>query len=276
MTPQPAAVMPLAPFKVAALQMVSTPRVAENIDTAAALIAQAAMLGAKLVVLPEYFGILGMKDTDKVAVRESDGSGPLQDFLAAVAARHGVWVVGGSVPLSCDEPGKVLNTTLVYDDKGRRVARYDKIHLFGFESGTERYQESATIVPGSTPVALDTPLGRLGLSICYDLRFPELYRALAADIIVVPAAFTATTGRAHWELLLRARAVENLAWVIAAAQGGRHENGRETWGQSMVIDPWGNVLACQAKGAGIVIAQIDPAFQQKMRASLPALGHRIM
>ena len=276
MTPQPAAVMPLAPFKVAALQMVSTPRVAENIATAAALIAQAAMLGAKLVVLPEYFGILGMKDTDKVAVRESDGSGPLQDFLAAVAARHGVWVVGGSVPLSCDEPGKVLNTTLVYDDKGRRVARYDKIHLFGFESGTERYQESATIVPGSTPVALDTPFGRLGLSICYDLRFPELYRALAADIIVVPAAFTATTGRAHWELLLRARAVENLAWVIAAAQGGRHENGRETWGQSMVIDPWGNVLACQAKGAGIVIAQIDPAFQQKMRASLPALGHRIM
>ena len=276
MTPEPAAVMPLAPFKVAALQMVSTPRVAENIATAAALIAQAAMLGAKLVVLPEYFGILGMKDTDKVAVRESDGSGPLQDFLAAVAARHGVWVVGGSVPLSCDEPGKVLNTTLVYDDKGRRVARYDKIHLFGFESGTERYQESATIVPGSTPVALDTPLGRLGLSICYDLRFPELYRALAADIIVVPAAFTATTGRAHWELLLRARAVENLAWVIAAAQGGRHENGRETWGQSMVIDPWGNVLACQAKGAGIVIAQIDPAFQQKMRASLPALGHRIM
>ena len=276
MTPEPASAMSLAPFKVAALQMVSTPRVAENIATAAALIAQAAMLGATLVVLPEYFGILGMKDTDKVAVRESDGSGPLQDFLAAVAARHGVWVVGGSVPLSCDEPGKVLNTTLVYDDKGRRVARYDKIHLFGFESGTERYQESATIVPGSTPVALDTPFGRLGLSICYDLRFPELYRALAADIIVVPAAFTATTGRAHWELLLRARAVENLAWVIAAAQGGRHENGRETWGQSMVIDPWGNVLACQAKGAGIVIAQIDPAFQQKMRVSLPALGHRIM
>ena len=276
MTLEPASVMPLAPFKVAALQMVSTPRVAENIATAAALIAQAAMLGAKLVVLPEYFGILGMKDTDKVAVRESVGSGPLQDFLAAVGARHGVWVVGGSVPLCCDEPGKVLNTTLVYDDKGRRVARYDKIHLFGFESGTERYQESATIVPGSTPVALDTPFGRLGLSICYDLRFPELYRALAADIIVVPAAFTATTGRAHWELLLRARAVENLAWVIAAAQGGQHENGRETWGQSMVIDPWGNVLACQAKGAGIVIAQIDPAFQQKMRASLPALGHRVM
>ena len=276
MTPEPASAMPLAPFKVAALQMVSTPRVAENIATATALIAQAAMLGARLVVLPEYFGILGMKDTDKVAVRESDGSGPLQDFLAAVSARHGVWVVGGSVPLSCDEPGKVLNTTLVYDDKGRRVARYDKIHLFGFESGTERYQESATIVPGSTPVAFDTPFGRLGLSICYDLRFPELYRALAADIIAVPAAFTATTGRAHWELLLRARAVENLAWVIAAAQGGRHENGRETWGQSMVIDPWGNVLACQAKGAGIVIAEIDPAFQQKMRASLPALGYRIM
>lgn len=266
----------LASFKVAALQMVSTPRVAENIVVAGELIAQAAMLGAKLVVLPEYFGILGMKDTDKVAVREADGKGPLQDFLAAAAAKHGVWVVGGSVPLASAEPGKVLNTTLVYDDKGNRAARYDKIHLFGFESGTERYQESATIAPGCAPVALDTPFGRLGLTICYDVRFPELYRALAADIIVVPSAFTATTGRAHWELLLRARAVENLAWVVAAAQGGRHENGRETWGHSMVIDPWGGVLACHAKGAGIAIAEIEPAFQQKMRASLPALTHRVM
>ena len=264
------------PFKVAALQMVSTPRVAENIATAGVLIEQAAALGAKLVVLPEYFGIMGMQDTDKVAVRESDGRGPLQDFLAAAAARHGVWVVGGSVPLECDEPGKVLNTTLVFDERGRRAARYDKIHLFGFESGNERYEESATIAPGCTPVALDTPFGRLGLSICYDVRFPELYRALAADIIVVPAAFTATTGRAHWELLLRARAVENLAWVVAAAQGGRHENGRETFGHSMLIDPWGKVLASRAGGSGVVIAEIDPAFQQKMRASLPALAHRVM
>jgi nitrilase len=256
--------------------MVSTPRVGDNIATAGRLIAQAAALGAKLVVLPEYFGIMGMKDTDKVAMRESDGEGPLQDFLAAAAAQHGVWLVGGSVPLISPEPGKVLNTTLVFDDKGARVARYDKIHLFGFESGKERYQESATIAPGAAPVALDTPFGRLGLSICYDVRFPELYRALAADIIVVPAAFTATTGRAHWELLLRARAVENLAWVVAAAQGGVHENGRETFGHSMVVDPWGKVLACQAGGEGIAIAEVDPAYQKKMRASLPALAHRVM
>lgn len=264
------------PFKVAALQMVSTPRVADNIATAGELISQAAMLGAKLLVLPEYFGILGMKDTDKVAAREVDGKGPLQDFLANAAARHGVWLVGGSVPLECAQAGKVLNTTLVFDDTGRRVARYDKIHLFGFESSKERYEESATIAAGGTPVALDTPFGRLGLSICYDVRFPELYRMLAADIIVVPAAFTATTGRAHWELLLRARAVENLAWMIAAAQGGRHENGRETFGHSMVIDPWGKVLACQAQGTGIALAQIDPALQKELRASLPALRHRVM
>jgi len=187
-----------------------------------------------------------------------------------------MWVVGGSVPLECADPGRVLNTTLVFDDSGRRVARYDKIHLFGFESGKERYRESTTIVPGDQPVAIDTPFGRLGLSICYDVRFPELYRALAADIIVVPSAFTATTGRAHWELLLRARAVENLAWVLAAAQGGVHENGRETFGHSMVIDPWGKVLACQASGEGVVIAEIDPAYQAKVRASLPALDHRVM
>ncbi|MEI6301810.1 MAG: carbon-nitrogen hydrolase family protein [Betaproteobacteria bacterium] len=266
----------MKPFKVAALQMVSTPRVAGNIAVAGELIAQAAMLGAKLVVLPEYFGIMGLKDTDKIAVREADGSGPLQGFLAGAAAKHGVWVVGGSIPLECAVPGKVLNTTLVYDDSGRRVARYDKIHLFGFEAGKERYDESATIAPGCTPVALDTPFGRLGLSICYDLRFPEVYRALHADLIVVPAAFTATTGRAHWELLLRARAVENLAWVVAAAQGGVHENGRETFGHSMVVDPWGGVLACQARGAGVVIAEIDPAVQKKMRTSLPALQHRVM
>ena len=262
--------------RIAGVQMASGPYVEANLNEARRLIAMAVAQGAKLVALPEYFAIMGMKDHDKVKVREEPGTGPIQQFLSQTAKKHKIWLVGGSVPMASDNPDKVRNTTLVYDDKGRRVARYDKIHLFGFESGTERYQESATIVPGSTPVALDTPLGRLGLSICYDLRFPELYRALAADIIVVPAAFTATTGRAHWELLLRARAVENLAWVIAAAQGGRHENGRETWGQSMVIDPWGNVLACQAKGAGIVIAQIDPAFQQKMRASLPALGHRVM
>jgi predicted amidohydrolase len=264
------------PFKIAALQMVSTPRVADNLATAGELIAQAAMLGARLAALPEYFGIMGMKDTDKIKVREADGKGPIQDFLANAAARHGIWIVGGSVPLECADAGKVLNSTLVYDDKGHRVARYDKIHLFGFESGSERYQESETIEAGCTPVALDTPFGRLGLTICYDVRFPELYRKLAADIILVPAAFTATTGRAHWELLLRARAVENLAWVVAAAQGGRHENGRETFGHSMVIDPWGNVLACQAHGAGVVVAEIDPAFQKKMRGSLPALEHRVM
>jgi predicted amidohydrolase len=267
----------IAPFKIAAVQMVSTPNVEENLAAAGELVAQAAGQGAKLVALPEYFCILGMRQGDKVAAREKDGAGPIQEFLAAAAARHGVWLVGGSVPLECADAAKVRNSCLVYDAGGRRVARYDKIHLFGLELGAERYDEANTIEPGDKPTAIDTPFGRIAISVCYDVRFPELYRALAPmDLILVPSAFTATTGRAHWETLLRARAIENLAWVIAPAQGGRHVNGRETHGHSMVVDPWGKIVAERATGPGVVVAEIDPAFQAKMRASLPVLAHRVI
>lgn len=265
------------PFKVAAVQMVSEPSVEANLSAAGVLIDRAAQMGARLVALPEYFCLFGMRDRDKVAVREADGDGPIQRFLSESAARHGIWLVGGSVPLAAPDPGKVMNSCLVFDEHGRRVARYDKIHLFGFETGGERYDEAATIEAGAVPIALDSPFGRLGLSICYDVRFPELYRRLApVDIILVPSAFTATTGRVHWEILLRARAIENLAYVIAPAQGGRHPNGRETHGHTMVIDPWGSVLACQPKGPGVVMAEIDPAYRAELRASLPALEHRVL
>lgn len=265
------------PFRVGLIQMVSTPAVAENLESAATLIAQAAAQGAKLVALPEYFCILGLRDTDKVAAKEKDGVGPIQEFLAATARRHGIWLVGGSVPLECADPGKVRNSCLVYDREGRRVARYDKIHLFGLELGAERFDEARTIEAGTVPCAIDSPFGRIAISVCYDVRFPELYRALAPmDIILVPSAFTATTGRAHWEALLRARAIENLAWVLAPAQGGTHPNGRQTHGHSMVVDPWGKVVAERASEAGVVMADIDPAFQAKMRRSLPALTHRVL
>ena len=263
--------------RVAAVQMVSTPRVDENLRTAAALIAEAAAQGATLVALPEYFPIMGLRDSDKVDVREADGVGPIQDFLAATAREHGIWLVGGSLPLIASAPDKVLNTTLVYDPQGERVARYDKIHLFGFQKGKEYYNESASIEAGRLPVAFDTPFGRVGLSICYDLRFPELYRALGAtDLLVIPAAFTETTGRAHWEILLRARAIENQCYVLAVAQGGKHENGRETHGNSMLIDPWGEILARRDKGAGVVIGDLDHARIAEVRTSLPALKHRVM
>ena len=269
--------MSAAPFRVALVQMVSTPIVAENLVAAARLIAEAAAQGAKLVALPEYFCILGMRDTDKVAAREHEGAGAIQDFLAQAAKRHGIWLVGGSVPLASADPGKVRNSCLVYDAEGRCVARYDKIHLFGLDLGAERFDEARTIEAGGAPLAIDSPFGRIALSVCYDVRFPELYRALApVDIILVPSAFTATTGRAHWEPLLRARAIENLAWVLAPAQGGTHPNGRQTHGHSMVVDPWGKVVAERATGEGVLVADIDPAFQAKMRRSLPALTHRVL
>ena len=264
-------------FKVAAVQMVSEPEVQANLAVAGELIAQAAGEGAQLVALPEYFCILGLRDRDKVAVREADGHGPIQDFLAETAARNKVWLVGGSAPLECADPNKVKNTCLVFDDAGRRVARYDKIHLFGFEFGTERFQESRTIEPGSEVVTVDAPFGRLGLSICYDLRFPEMYRKMGVvDLILVPSSFTATTGKAHWEMLLRARAVENQAYVLAPAQGGHHKNGRDTYGHSMIIDPWGKVLAVLASGPGVITAEIDHAEIARVRQSLPALTHRVM
>ncbi|MCB1965689.1 MAG: carbon-nitrogen hydrolase family protein, partial [Candidatus Accumulibacter sp.] len=230
-----------------------------------------------LVALPEYFAIMGMNDGDKVRVREHDGHGPIQDFLAASAREHGIWLIGGSLPLLADSPDKVLNSSVAYNPQGERVARYDKIHLFGFRQGAEAYDESATIQAGREPVAFATPFGRIGLSICYDLRFPELYRALGVtELLVVPAAFTETTGRAHWEILLRARAIENQCYVLAVAQGGRHENGRETHGNSMLIDPWGEILDRKLKGPGIVVGTLEHERLTSVRANLPALKHRVM
>lgn len=263
--------------RVAAVQMVSTPRVAENLKTAERLVAKAVAQGAQLVALPEYFPIMGLSDADKFSVREADGQGAIQSFLAETARRHGIWLVGGSLPLVSAEAGKVLNSCLVFDPLGERVARYDKIHLFGFQKGTERYNESATIEAGSQPMVFDAPFGRVGVSICYDIRFPELYRAQGAvDLQIIPAAFTETTGRAHWEILLRARAIENQCYVLAVAQGGVHENGRETHGNSMLIDPWGVILDRLPKGPGIVIGDVDHARIADIRASLPALKHRVM
>ena len=268
---------PSAPFRVAAVQTVSGPDIEKNLADCAALIAEAAYGGARLVGLPEYFGIIGMRDRDKVVAREAPGDGPIQQFLADTARRHKVWLVGGSVPLACDDPDKVWNASLVYDDGGNAVARYDKIHLFGFDNGREKYSEERTIAHGSRVVTVDSPFGRIGLSICYDLRFPELYRAFGdVDLIFVPSAFTETTGAAHWEPLLRARAIENMAYVVAPAQGGVHPNGRETHGHSMVIDPWGRILAQRAKEPGVVLADIDPALQREARSMLPALTHRTL
>ena len=263
--------------RVAAVQMVSTPRVDENLKAAETLIAQAVAQGAQLVALPEYFPIMGLSDADKFNVREVDGDGAIQEFLSTTARRHSIWLVGGSIPLVSTEAGKVLNSCLVFDPQGERVARYDKIHLFGFQKGAERYNESATIEAGSQPVVFDAPFGRIGVSICYDIRFPELYRAQGAvDLQIIPAAFTETTGRAHWEILLRARAIENQCYVLAVAQGGKHENGRETHGNSMLIDPWGVILDRLPKGPGIVIGDVDHARISDIRASLPTLKHRVM
>lgn len=262
--------------RIAAIQMISAAEVAPNLKTAARLIAEAAAAGAQLVALPEYFPVIGPSDAIRLAVREPDGAGPLQDFLAAAAARHGIWLVGGSIPLLANDPAKLLNSCLVYDPSGRRVARYDKIHLFGFARGAERYDEAETIEAGpARPVTFDTPFGRVGLGICYDLRFPELFRAMGpVDLIVLPAAFTETTGRAHWEILLRARAIENQCYLLAAAQGGQHPSGRMTHGNSAIVDPWGELLARLDKGEGVVAAELDPERIAEIRTSLPALRHR--
>ena len=257
--------------------MASGPNVEGNLREAARLIERAVGQGAQLVALPEHFGIMGMREEDKVSVREKEGSGPIQDFLAATAKRHGIWLVGGSVPLECSAPDKVRNSSMLFDSTGRVVARYDKIHLFGFEMGDEHYSEQRTIEPGDRVVTVGSPFGRIGLSVCYDLRFPELYRAMkAVDIIFVPSAFTETTGRAHWETLIRARAIENLAYVVAPAQGGYHVNGRETHGDSMIVDPWGVVLDRLHRGSGVVVAGINLQHLQRLRQSLPALTHRTL
>ncbi len=267
-------------MKIAALQMVSTADWARNAEAAAQGVARAADAGAQLVLLPEYFCILGQRDTDKLALAEPGGDGPIQHFLADTARHHGVWLVGGTLPIR-HTATQALNRCCVFAPDGRAVTHYDKVHLFGFDNGTERYDEGRTLQAGTRPVSFDASVGdetvRVGLSICYDLRFPELYRALMnppCDLLCVPAAFTHTTGEKHWEVLLRARAIENQCYVLASAQGGRHENGRRTWGHSMVIDPWGEVIDRLPEGEGLVMADLSHERIEQVRAQLPALQHR--
>ena len=264
-------------MKIAALQMVSAPNVDRNLETARRLIAEAAGAGAALVALPEYFCFMGRADRDKLAVAEGPGAGPIQRALAEAARTHRVWVIGGTLPLQSREPERVLNANCVYAPDGSLAARYDKMHLFRYDNGRERYDEGRVLLPGAEPVAFEAEGLRVGLSVCYDLRFPELYRALMeppCDLLSVPSAFTHTTGLAHWELLLRARAVENQCYVIAPAQGGLHENGRRTFGHSMIVDPWGEVLGVLPEGEGVVFADIDRDRIAAVRKQLPALDHR--
>jgi predicted amidohydrolase len=269
-------------MKVAALQMVSTATVQDNLAAAGRLVAQAAAQGCELVVLPENFCFMGRRDTDKLAVREAAGDGPIQSFLAGAAREHGVWLVGGTLPLAAGDDRHVRNTSLAFSPQGERVARYDKIHLFWFDNGRERFEESRTVEPGQEPVAFTLPsrdgqAWRVGLSVCYDLRFPELYRRLQADLLLVPSAFTHVTGQAHWEPLLRARAIENLAYVLAPAQGGVHETGRRTWGHSLAVDAWGQVVAQREEdGEDVVVAELDRARLEAWRRQLPALEHRVL
>ena len=270
----------------ATIQMVSAMSLQANLEAAHALLVQAAREGAELAVLPEYFCLMGHRESDKLAVRETFGDGAIQRFLADTARELGLWIVGGTLPLRTQaDADRVRNTSLAFSPSGECVARYDKIHLFSFDNGRERYDEARVIEPGDRPVsfelvARDGRRWRIGLSVCYDLRFPELYRQLAAqgaDVLLVPSAFTYTTGQAHWETLLRARAIENLAWVLAAAQGGRHENGRRTWGHSMAVDPWGAVMGLRAEeGAGVVLATLEPQQLERVRSQLPALSHRVL
>lgn len=265
--------------KCAAIQMASSPNIRSNLIAAERLIEEAANAGAKLAALPENFALMGDHELDKVKVKEIDGSGPIQDFLASVAKKYALWVVGGTIPIAGDADNKVRATCLVYNDRGERVARYDKMHLFDVNvPGTDEiYRESDSIEAGNEPVVIDTPFGRLGLAVCYDLRFPEFFRNMSkqgVEILVIPSAFTAETGAAHWELLLRARAVENLCYVIAPNQGGFHLNGRRTFGHSMIIDPWGVVLDCYKTGNGFVCADINPERLEKVRGSFPVLHHR--
>jgi nitrilase len=262
-------------FRIAAVQMVSGPEVGPNLEAAGALIAAAAAAGAQLVALPENFYIIGRHEGDKVKAREKDGAGPIQEFLSTAARKHGVWLVGGTAPIETADPSRIRSACLVYDDAGKRVARYDKMHVFRFESGDERYDEARTVEPGERALAIDSPFGRLALSVCYDVRFPELYRALGEfDLMFVPSAFTVPTGAAHWETLLRARAIESQAYVVAPAQGGIHAGGRATYGHTMVVGPWGEVLGMRTEGEGTVLAEIDLDLIKEVRAKLPALSNR--
>ncbi len=266
-------------MKVAAIQMVSGISLDHNLAQAHELLDQARLAGAELAVLPEYFCFMGHNDRDKLLLAETPGLGTVQDYLSDTAREFGLWIVGGTLPMATEDPHHAANASVVYNPKGQVVARYDKMHLFRYDNGREFYDEAAVLSAGPSTVAFDLndrqhQSWRVGLSICYDLRFPELYRALGADVIVVPSAFTFTTGQAHWEVLLRARAIENQAYVIASAQGGNHENGRRTWGHTMIIDPWGTVLSQQASGPGAVVCELDRQHLEAVRQQLPALQHR--
>ena len=265
------------PQRVAAVQMTSGSDVAENLRVAERLTREAVDQGATLVLLPENFGLMALRAQDKVAAKERDGDGPQQAFLSQTAAATRTFVIGGSVPIACEDPTRTRQSLLVYGPTGERVARYDKIHLFRFKHGHEDYDEAKTIIAGDAPTTFDAPCGKVGLSICYDVRFPELYRALDdVALLVVPAAFTARTGAAHWETLLRARAIENQCYVLASAQTGTHPGGRRTWGHSMLIDPWGEIVAQRAEGEGVVVGDVDPRRIAEVRRSLPALSHRTL
>ena len=266
-------------IRVAAVQLVSSNDVNANLETAGDLLASAGGVNAQLVVLPEFFPIIADDESEKLRYQETFGSGPMQEFLASQARALGAWIVGGSIPLRTGDPGKVTNTSLLYSPQGVCIARYDKIHLFdvNVDGRNESYNESSTMLPGSRVVVAATEIGNIGMSICYDLRFPELYRSMLdqdVNIITAPSAFTETTGRKHWEFLVRSRAVENLCYIIAANQGGQHSQRRRTWGHSMIVDPWGEVLATMETGAGMIYADIEPGQQAALRSSFPALQHR--
>jgi nitrilase len=265
--------------KLAAVQMASGPNVDANLLEAARLIRDAAAAGAGLVVLPENFAFMGKRIQDVIPLAEVDGEGPLQAFLARAAAKYGVWLVGGTLPLAAHTPDRVRAACLVFDERGRRVARYDKIHLFDVRlpGADERYEESAAIEPGDATRVIDSPFGRLGVAVCYDLRFPEQFRLMldeGMELAAIPSAFTAITGKAHWETLVRARAIENLAYVVAAAQGGYHLNGRETHGHSMIVDPWGTILAEVPRGTGFICGRLDANYLQSVRRNFPVIAHR--
>ncbi|MDH5711063.1 MAG: carbon-nitrogen hydrolase family protein [Gammaproteobacteria bacterium] len=265
--------------KVAAIQMASGPNVQANLAEAEKYINIAVQQGAELIVLPENFAIMGMREVDKVGIAELPGQGVIQNFLRDQAVKHGVWLVGGTVPIKSEEASKVYSACLLFNSEGEMLARYNKIHLFDvtLEETNESYAESETTTSGDDIVVVDTPFGRLGMAVCYDLRFPELFRAMAdagVDIYVIPSAFTSLTGKAHWEILIRARAIENLSYMVAAAQGGYHVNGRETHGDSMIVDPWGTVLNRLPHGTGVVVSEIDIAKLQKTRKLFPALNHK--
>lgn len=265
-------------FPVAAVQMVSGLSLDDNLRQAAHWIEQAVRSGARLVALPEYFCFMGRKDPDKLALAENPLDGPIQLFLSQQATRHGIWLVGGTLPLHSPDSDRIYNACLVFDPTGRQAARYDKIHLFSFQKNSESYDESISIRPGDEPPQVfQMPFGRVSLAVCYDLRFPEFFRAQGdVRLMVVPAAFTYTTGSVHWEVLLRARAIENQCYVLASAQGGTHESGRRTWGHSMLIDPWGDVLDCLPDGPGFVSGTLDAARLDAVRQALPALRHRVL